>query len=123
MTILRSEQFCLFPESNNQFGAATHALKSPNGVETEFSKSLGTKIGKLMLLPVPPQILHRIELWGIGRQVLKLNPAGLLSHKVFDQPAAMRPKPIPDHQQVLGDVAHQMGEKLNDLWTSDTARV
>src|SRR5688500_12224783 len=92
-------------------------------MKTEFSESLGTEIRKFMVLPISPQVLHRIELRGIGRQVLKFNSAVLLSHKVFNQPAAMRPKPIPDHQHVIGHVTHQMREKLNYLGASNTARI
>ena len=41
--------------------------------------------------------------------------------KVRDHPTAVGPKSIPDHQQAAGNMAQEMSEKENDLWTSDRA--
>src|SRR5205823_11389481 len=76
-----------------------------------------------MMLPVSPDVLHGIKLRSIGWQTLKADGAGLLGHKVFNQPATVGSGAIPDHQQLSFDVTFQMGEKLNDLGASDIAGI
>ena len=89
----------------------------------QFGERLRTKIGQLMVLPIPPDVFHRVKLRSIGRQVLKTEGAVLLGHKVFHQPAMVGSGAIPDHQQLSFDVALKMREKLNDLGASNTARM
>jgi hypothetical protein len=117
------KQFSLLPECADQFGATAHSFKSPQGMVAQFGKRFRTKIGQLMVLPIPPDVFHWVKLRSIGRQVLKTEGAVLLGHKVFDQPAMVGSGAIPDHQQLSFDVAHQMREKLNDLGASNTARM
>jgi len=76
-----------------------------------------------MLLPITPQILHRIKFRSIGRQGLKIDPAILLCHKVLNQPATMNRSTVPDDKKIAVDVAHQMRKEFNHLGTSDTARI
>jgi hypothetical protein len=90
---------------------------------TQLGKSLGTEVGKLVVLPVPPQILHRIELRGIRRQVLNNDCSFLLGHKLLNHAATVRFGPIPNHQQPLFDVTLKMAEKTNQLGTSNAARM
>src|SRR5215210_2677271 len=89
----------------------------------QFGESLRTKIGKLMVLPISPDVLHRVKLRSIGRQVLKTEGAVLLGHKVFDQPAMVGSGAVPDHQQLSFDVALKMREKLNNSGAPNTARM
>jgi hypothetical protein len=98
-------------------------LRARNRMIAEFSRGLGTTIGKLVLLPISQQIFHRLEFRRIGRQPLELNPTVLLGYKTFNQPTSMRWRPVPDHQHILGAVAHQMREKLTDLRPTDATRV
>src|SRR6266542_3062197 len=76
-----------------------------------------------MVLPISPDVLHGVKLRSIGRQVLNADGAGLLGHKVFNQPATVRFGAVPNHQKLLFDVTLKMGEKLNNLGASDTARM
>jgi len=57
---LQGEKFCLFPESADQSGPTPHAAQSTASVSAELSKVLRTEVGQLVLLPMRPQILHRI---------------------------------------------------------------
>lgn len=88
-------------------------------MQTEIRKGFGTEIGKFMLLPVAPKVLHRIEFRSIGRQGLKIDPAILLPHKVLHQPAPMNGSTVPDDKNFAVDVAHQMGKEFNHLGTSE----
>ena len=72
-----------------------------------------------MMLPISPQVLHRIKLWRIGWKKLKLQPIVLPKDKVLDQPAAMTSKPIPDHQDLAPNMAQQVPQKLDHLGTSN----
>src|SRR5262249_26755462 len=89
----------------------------------QFAESLRTKVAKLMVLPVAPDVLHRIKLRSIGGQVLNADGAILLGHKVLDQPATMRFGAVPNHQKLLFNVTLKMGEKLNNLRAFNTARI
>jgi hypothetical protein len=89
----------------------------------QFAESLRTKVAKFMVLPVAPDVLHRIKLRSIGGQVLNTDDAILLGHKVLDQPATMRFGAVPNHQKLLFDVTLKMGEKLNNLRAFNTARM
>lgn len=75
------------------------------------------------MFPVSPDVLHGVKLRSISRQVLKADGAGLLGHKVFNQAATVGLGAIPNHQQLSFNVALKMGEKLNDLGASNTARM
>ena len=123
MTIAGLKEFCLLPERDNQFGTATHSFERPNRMNAKIGKCFGAGVGKLMVLPVSPQILNRIQLRSVGRQGLKRNPAILLGHKVSNQPTSVNGSPVPDDHEITVDVAHQMGEEVNDLGTSDTAGI
>jgi hypothetical protein len=118
-----SKNSACFQKAVIKLGRRRMRFKRAHRMIAERHKRLRTEVGKLMLLSVPPQVFHWIELGCISRQILKLNLAVLAKHKVFDQSAAMAFEPIPDYQHVLGDVTHQMREKLNDLRVTDTARV
>ena len=89
----------------------------------QFSESLRTKVGELMVLPVSPDVLHGVKLRSIGRQVLKTDGAGLFGHKVFNQATTVGFGAIPNHHQLSFNVTLKMGEKLNDLGASNTARM
>ena len=123
MTQHYSKQLCLPPEGSDERRAATHAFKSPDGMVAQFGERLRTEVGKLMVLPIPPYVLHGIELGGISRQVLQMNRALVLGHKLLNQAATVGFGVIPNHQQLLLDVALETGEKLNYLGTSNTARM
>ncbi len=71
MTILHLKQFRLFPENHDELGTATHAFERPGGMVAQFGKGLEAEIGKLVVLPLVRQVLHRIKLRSISRQILQ----------------------------------------------------
>lgn len=120
---MSDKKVCLFPKGRNELGSTAHSTQGSSGMVTELVKGLWAEVGQFMVLPVPPQILHRIELRGIGRQMLKHDSAILPSHKVLNQPTTMTAKPIPDHQHFPWDMAYQVAEELNHLGTSDRSGI
>lgn len=64
-----------------------------------------TVVGKLVMFPIAPDVLHWIEFRRIGGQVVELDPALLAGDKLPDQPSAMGVRAIPDHQELAGGAA------------------
>src|SRR3974377_423833 len=91
-------------------------------MNAELSESLRTKSGTLVLLPVRPQILDRVEFRRVGREELQPKPSPLLAHKIPHRAAAMAWQPVPDDQQLAGDMAQQMRKKQDNLRTADSSR-
>ena len=60
VTNYKSKQFCLFAKSQDKFGAAAHAFKSPDGMVAQLGEGLRTEVWKFMVLPIPPDVFHRI---------------------------------------------------------------
>src|SRR5215475_5787833 len=67
------------------------------------------------MFPVTPDVLHRVELRRVTRQIFDGQPAILGSDKVVHQPGSMRWQPIPHHQQLAPQVAQQLAEKIHHL--------
>jgi hypothetical protein len=62
-----------------------------------------------------PDVLHRVQFWRIGRQVLSLQATFLISDELLGDFAAVAWKPIPNQQDVSLDITEQVFEELNDL--------
>ena len=75
-----------------------------------------------MLFPVTPQILHWVELRGISRKKLNVQPALLPKDKIVDQPAPVASEPIPDDQHLAPDMAQQVLQKLHHFGTANRSR-
>src|SRR6516162_10348459 len=88
----------------------------------QFREAHRAKVREFMLLPVRPQIFHRVQFRSVGGQELQPDAPTLLAHEVPDQTTAMALQPIPYHQQLAANVTQQMGEKLHYLRTADAAR-
>ena len=112
----------LFPKGLHQ-GTTTHPTQCLAGMIAQLAERFGTEVGQFMVLPVTPQILHRIKLWGISRQKLQDQPTLLLIDHRSDHPAVMSPKPIPDHQHLSGQMAQQVTEEIDYLRASDRTRI
>src|SRR3990172_3964347 len=117
------KQASLLPEGVHQGATAPHPAQRLACLTTQLAERLGAEIGKCMVLPVPPQIFHRIEFRGVGRQKLQNQPALLLIDEQVNLPAAMTWESIPDDQQLPGQMAQQMAEEIDHLRTSDRARI
>jgi hypothetical protein len=82
----------------------------------------GAEVLQLMLFLVRPQILDRIQFQRIGRQELQTESAVLLAHEVPYYAAAVAGQSVPDAQQLTGNVAQRMREKLDDPQAADGSR-
>src|SRR2546425_690790 len=71
----------------------------------KFSVAVGTEVRQLMVLPVRPQVLDRVQFRSVGRQKLQPQAPALLAHEVPHHSAAVTPQAIPDDQQLAGQMA------------------
>ena len=72
-----------------------------------------------MVLAVRPDVLRRVQFRRIGRQVLRLQAAFLVSDELLGDFAAVARKPIPNQQDVPIDVTEQVFEELDNLFGVD----
>ena len=66
-----------------------------------------------------PDVLHRIQFGGVGWQVLNCQTAFLVADELLGDLTAMGREPVPNQQNVAGDMAQQVFKKLNDLCRLD----
>ena len=80
---------------------------------------LRTDVRQLVLLPVSPNVFHRVQLRCVGRQELRCDvPFGELD-EFSHQAATVRRQPVPDDQQRAVDVAEQSFQEVDDLKLAD----
>jgi hypothetical protein len=84
---------------------------------------LGTNIRQFVLLPVGPDVLHRIQFRSVGGKILDLDSAIELDEIVAHQTAAVGRQAVPDQKQRLANVPHQRLQKIDDLRTPDRTDV
>src|SRR6202795_4530470 len=77
------------------------------------------EVGQLVMFPITPDVLHRIEFRSIGRQVVQRQAAPLAGDKFPDQVAAMSLGAIPDYQQSARQMTQQVRKKVHHLWGAD----
>ena len=65
----------------------------------------GAEVRQLVLFPVRPQILDRVQFRRIGRQELQPESTALLANEVPYHAAAVAGQPVPDDQQLARNVA------------------
>jgi hypothetical protein len=82
-------QFSLPPEGGDDRLATLCASKFGSGISAEFGKVLRTEVGKLVVLPVSPEIFDRVKLRRVGRQKLQLDGTHLTVDKIAHQPTTM----------------------------------
>jgi hypothetical protein len=75
-----------------------------------------------MMLPVTPDVFHRIELRCIGRQEIDFYSSLRFPHEISDQATAMTTQPVPNHKKVAWNVAHQMRKEFHNLRTANGSR-
>lgn len=81
---------------------ALGSLKLGARKSAEFSEVFRTEVWFLLLLPMRPQVLDRIEFWRVGRREFKLYAAAFAFDIVARQTAAMSLPPIPDDKHLAG---------------------
>src|SRR5271168_2985059 len=77
------------------------------------------EVRQLVMFPIAPDVLHRIEFRGIGWQVVQHQAAPLLGDKFRDQAAAMSLGAIPDYQQSARQLTQQVRKELHHLWRTN----
>lgn len=90
---------------------------------TQFPGIPGEKIGDFMLLEMGPEILDRIELRGVSGQPLEPEAAVALGQKHLDWLAAVNRSPVPDDQELAGDVPQEGLQELGGTHSVDAAFV
>lgn len=76
-----------------------------------------------MLLEMRPKIFHRIELRGVSGQPLEPEPAIAGGQERLDRLAAVNRSPVPDHQELAGDMTQEGLEELGGSHSVDAAFV
>ena len=71
---------------------------------------------------MPPNEFDGIEFGRIGRQELDFYPSLGFFHEISDHSAAMTAESVPNHQNIAGDMAHQMRKEFHNLRTSNGSR-
>jgi len=66
-----SEQLSLLPEGADQCLSALNRAQPSTGVMLEQGEVLRAEVGHSMPLEVGPDVLDRVEFWGVRRQVLE----------------------------------------------------
>ncbi len=105
----------LTPEGGDQARAAAHATERSSRRFAELPVVLGANVRQFVLLPVGPDVLHRVQFGRVGRQIGRGDPALQTGDVVLHQPAAVRGQTVPHHQQGQAQVAHQGLQKVQHL--------
>src|SRR5271156_181586 len=62
-------EFCLMPEGADEAGAFTSdAAQGMGGPAGELPEIAGAQVGQLVLFPITPEVLHRVEFRCIRRE-------------------------------------------------------
>jgi len=109
----------LLPERGDQRWSTAHPTQGAASMMAQLPKRLGTQVWQLMMLPVSPQILHRIQLGSVRGQELDRQAPATLGNELLDQTTPVLAQPIPDHEQPPGEVPQQVTEELHYLRSPD----
>src|SRR5918992_2027382 len=78
--------------------------------------TLATKVLQLHPFQVIPDPFRRVQLWGIPRRLLQVNPvSSAVTQVLFHYPAAVDGSPIPEHQQLSSNVPCQVLEETHHV--------
>jgi len=92
------------PEGADEPRAFTaDAAQGVGGPTGELPEIVGAQVGQLMLLPVAPQVLHRVEFRGISRETFHPDFTVQTSQVLTHQAAAVGGHAVPDDEQLALD--------------------
>jgi hypothetical protein len=74
----------LLPEGHHQRGPAAHPSQRVSSVIAELTDVMRAEVRQLVMFPITPDVFHRIEFRGIGRQVVQ-RQAPLIGDKFRDR--------------------------------------
>src|SRR6516162_3701027 len=111
------------PEGADQRWTPPHAPQGTVRVMTELGKIARAEVGQLVMLPVAPEVLHRIEFRRVGRQLLDRQPAPLRGDELLDRVSAMRRQSVPYDHEPTRQMPQQMAEEIDYLGAADGAAI
>lgn len=120
---MSQRKFSLFPESAHERDSFLGAFQSAACCRSEVREVFGAEIGHGVTLPVTPDVLGRIQFWGIWRKSRKKDSTALSTKEFSDFPAAMNWKSVPNDEQPSPDLTTQMMEEVEYLRRADCARI
>ena len=91
-------------------------------MEAEFAERLRTQVREFVVLPVAPDVLHRIELGRVAGQRLQRDPTALGANVLLHEVTAVRGEPVPDDEELAPQMALQVHEEFHDLRSFDGSR-
>jgi hypothetical protein len=103
---------------------ALRAAESPDGtgqVSSELGKIVGGPIGQSLVCPVP-DVLGRIELRGIGREVMDVH-SGVAGERGRDFAAAVNASAIPQEIDRPAEVPEEILQEGADVEAAEVARL
>jgi hypothetical protein len=77
-------------EGADQRWTPPHATQGTARVMTELGEIARAEVRQFVMLPVAPDVLHRIEFRRVSRQLLDRQPAPLRGDELLDRVSAMR---------------------------------
>ena len=89
----------------------------------ELAEVMRAEVRQLVMFPIAPDVLHRIEFRSVGRQIVQRQAAPLAGDKLPDQVAAMSLGTIPDYQPSARQMTQQLGKEVHHLRGADGALV
>lgn len=120
---MTSPQGSLLPASCDDGGALLCTLEVVACSRLQFAEVVGAVVGHSVTLEPSPQILHRIEVWCVGRQVGNLDVPIQAVYIVANEVAVVRSCPVPNHQQGLLQMVFERLEELDEFFLLDAAFV
>jgi len=94
------------------------------GLCTHGRQILADVLGHVRARQVTPKILHWVEFWGVGRQILHGQPVLLLRNPSLYLPAAMRWQPVPQqHHSPSANVSLERLQVRQHHWLLDRPRL
>ena len=111
----------MFPEGCDERWPPPHPAQRRAGSVTQLPEVLRAEVWQLVMFPVAPDVLCRIQLGGVCGQVFERDPATLGADVLAHEAATVRGEAVPDDQQLAGQMPLEVGEKLHDLRCLDRA--
>src|SRR6516164_3664561 len=111
------------PEGADQRWTPPHATQGTARVMTELGEIARAEVGQFVMLPVAPDVLHRIEFRRVSRQLLDRQPAPLRGDELLDRVSAMRRQSVPYDQQPTRQMAQQLAEEIDYLGAAEGAAI
>ena len=120
---MTSPQICLGPASGDDRGSFLRTLELVACGRLQLAQVVGAVVGHRVPLEPGPQVLHWIEVGGVGREEGNLNVPIQTVEVVAHEVAVMRSCSVPDHQQGLPEMGFERLEEFDQLFLLDAALV